>query len=836
MQKRALPGITFHIENPNVVELPRMDVAGFVGFADRGPLHLPVMVEDVPHFEDIFGGIYPLAWDDELALTQTACLAPAVRAFFAQGGRRCWVVRVADAGAVTNRFPLAGVLQPDVQGYQAVTATARSAGSWSDGLQVTPELLLDALTFRALAVQPGSSFALEIVQRRGGPVAPGDMLQIDFVDGHHRAYVALAQNDLLPAGHFLRVIAQPRRTYWFRRVGAELPPHVLGTVHTVGRELERRVAATLDVATLVLWATTPGERLSQLLEAQVGDWLRLETTHGLLWLLVETVRADGYGISAAWVEGDAATVGLQSVARVQRVQIALHVRDRTGNHQVLAGLAFAAPHPRFVGYLPDDARLFARAVGEQERTDHAAAALWREIQHPRFPLAMVGSEQIDLIPLGLEQVRTWKGATPLAAAPLVRDGLVPPAANPELVTDADWALFMEQLFLDRGLAHTSQHALLGAANDLVYLQGRQLQGIHALLPIDEISMVALPDAAQRGWVPLQTQPQVSMPDVVVGVDSCVREGPFLTHIPAPSEMETTGQAVAGEVLLDVDQQTQWELRPSLSYDAGGLLRVQTAVARLAAARADRVAVLGTPKHYRAADALEHQRQLAAALRAAGTTTGSYVALYYPWVMGRDTDGLLVHAEPTGVACGVMAARTLALGAWAAPANMTLREVLALVPSPQPGDDTALYAVSVNMVRRNAGEFTLWGAFTQSPEQELEELNVRRLLILLRRIALREGQAYVFAPHSPGFQHRVKQQFEQILARLYTQGAFAGRIPSEAYRIDIDAAVNTSTSIEQGRLIVELRVAPARPLAFITVRLVQAENEFLAVQEVTEHGR
>ncbi|NUT50364.1 MAG: phage tail sheath family protein [Saccharothrix sp.] len=61
------------------------DVAGFVGIAERGPLHRAVRVDNWDQFRGVFGTRLPHAY-----------LAYAVEGFFANGGRRCWVVRVAD--------------------------------------------------------------------------------------------------------------------------------------------------------------------------------------------------------------------------------------------------------------------------------------------------------------------------------------------------------------------------------------------------------------------------------------------------------------------------------------------------------------------------------------------------------------------------------------------------------------------------------------------------------------------------------------------------------------------------------------------------------------------
>ena len=106
---RRLPGFEFESRIPVADELPRMDVAVFAGFAARGPVHVPVPVEDPAAFEAIFGADAPLAWDAETGEDVYAQLGPAVRMFFANGGRRCWIIRLA-AEAESNRFPVPGMV------------------------------------------------------------------------------------------------------------------------------------------------------------------------------------------------------------------------------------------------------------------------------------------------------------------------------------------------------------------------------------------------------------------------------------------------------------------------------------------------------------------------------------------------------------------------------------------------------------------------------------------------------------------------------------------------------------------------------------------------------
>src|SRR5579859_2518804 len=133
---RRLPGVRFETAAPVLDEvLPRMDLAVFVGFAATGPLHTPVVVEDVAQFSAVFGGAVALAWDQARSEQVFAYLGPAVRAFFRNGGRRCWVVRVA-GDAQSNLLPIPGLLRLAPGGPVPAFAQARSEGSWSDALRV----------------------------------------------------------------------------------------------------------------------------------------------------------------------------------------------------------------------------------------------------------------------------------------------------------------------------------------------------------------------------------------------------------------------------------------------------------------------------------------------------------------------------------------------------------------------------------------------------------------------------------------------------------------------------------------------------------------------------
>jgi hypothetical protein len=290
---------------------------------------------------------------------------------------------------------------------------------------------------------------------------------------------------------------------------------------------------------------------------------------------------------------------------------------------------------------------------------------------------------------------------------------------------------------------------------------------------------------------------------------------------------------SGTVRYEPARPARWTMDAPETFDEGGgpeaLAAFQEAALRLAAARGEWVTLLTLPVHYRAERAVGHVAGLAPG---PGTDARSFAALYHPWLGVRDESGRTGRVRflpPDGAVAGMAAARALARGAWVAPANVPLRDVVALEPRFDEAAWERVLAAGVNLVRPGHAGFHLMSAETLA-SGALRPLNVRRLLILLRRLALREGPAFAFESNSDALRRRLRLRFERFLTRMFERGAFAGSRPAEAFDVRTDAAVNPPESVDRGRLVVELRVAPSRPLAFLTVRLVQRDGAGLIVVE------
>jgi phage tail sheath protein FI len=270
-------------------------------------------------------------------------------------------------------------------------------------------------------------------------------------------------------------------------------------------------------------------------------------------------------------------------------------------------------------------------------------------------------------------------------------------------------------------------------------------------------------------------------------------------------------------------------------DTALLGRLQIATLRMAGAGGDFFALLSLPRHFRTAEAAAHATRLAALAPGAGSPGRlgadeqrllSFGALYHPWLVSRGNAGL-VSSPPDGAIAGLMAARAQNRGAWIAPANDPVQDIVGLDPSLPDGELLALDRARVNMVRSLPMGFALHDADTLSNERDWRQINVRRLMMLLRRTLLRRGMTYVFEPNGPVLRRAVERSLTAMLDDLQQRGAFAGATSEKSFRI---AVQQNDADIDAGRLIVEVAIAPSQPIRFLTLRLVQQGARLSILEE------
>jgi hypothetical protein len=917
-----------------------------------------VPVEDATRFATVFGDDVTLAVDPATNEPEMTYLGPAVRAFFNNGGQRCWVVRVAGAGARTNVFPVPGLLQIQLSDGSAspAFAAARSGGSWSDGLQVAATPFVQPLTAVSLLPNP-AGIAAELDVRT--PVDVGDLVQMTA--GGYTVMFTVMSATLGPAAVSSPpgppvLLAVGDKVAWF----LNSPPPALSLAGAQARTFTQELAPstlaspnppvptnpappivpdpapaavmvlgvsfddTTGITTLLL---DPSASLPSL-----GAFVRVDAGGEQLWLTVATAQVVSYEGSppgsalqvtgqGLWLLANAPdllpALGGDDIAQTLTFQLWV-IQDDGSPTLLPATLGFDERSASFWGALPSDAQTYDPTVpGGLSIVPAAHADLWQASSAINFQLAGNAPAATLFVPVAMPA---------LPKAPLPSVVPVADAAHRAGLDQFGPALFLDP---DANLVGADVTSLPAIANFIRYQSPapRPLQGLYAVMDVNEATIVAVPDAVHRPWVPTAgvTVPapkaSASLQDPALwharpcnaadlpgnltappwrfflNCDARVIPAPVLATPANPDDLGTFSltwsaadagpfylqeatlpdfsdavllQSVdnnsltiygrgegtyyyrvrvqVGELTSDWSNGVAVLVSPNPSYaldptvpQAPLLLDVHRALLRMCAARGDLLAVLAAPADFVVEDALNYVNELTGLAPKPAGPAGvlplgfgeavalNYGAFYYPWLICPQGPGsdVVQTVPPDGAAAGIMAKRAIARGAWIAPANEPAAGVVDLTPPVPSMAWLNLQNAAINLFRREPHGFVVLDADTLSNDPNTFPVNVRRLLMLIRRLALKKAGHYVFESNDDALRRSVQRGFGRVLDELFVQGAFAGATAATSYQVSTPIA---SGDLENGRFIVELRIAPSWPLRFLTVRLVQGGDGSLTVQE------
>ena len=214
----------------------------------------------------------------------------------------------------------------------------------------------------------------------------------------------------------------------------------------------------------------------------------------------------------------------------------------------------------------------------------------------------------------------------------------------------------------------------------------------------------------------------------------------------------------------------------------------------------------------------------AATGSAGYMQSRDAALYFPRLARPDPlrSGRIRDFTPSGAVAGMLARLDLNRGPWQSPAG---REATISGATPSvlltAADIERLNPLGVNSIRALSGEGTVvWGARTRatSADAEWKYVNVRRTALFIEESIRRGLEWAVFEPNEQTLWTRVRSQVEGFLLSVYSQGAFPGNRPRDAYFVRCGPDTMTQDDIDQGRLIVLIGIAPIRPAEFLILRI------------------
>lgn len=231
----------------------------------------------------------------------------------------------------------------------------------------------------------------------------------------------------------------------------------------------------------------------------------------------------------------------------------------------------------------------------------------------------------------------------------------------------------------------------------------------------------------------------------------------------------------------------------------------------------RFAVLDTPQGASLRDARDHR----------GEFDSSRAAIYYPWVMVPAPFGPRgeQHAvPPSGHVMGVYARTDTARGVWKAPANEVIRNILGFDVTVNKGEQDILNPVHVNCLRDFRSDqrgLRVWGARTLSSNPEWQYVPVRRTFLMIQQSLDAGLQWAVFEPNAKPLWDTVRQSITGFLDSIWRQGGLAGVTQEQAFFVNVGYGITMEQAdLDNGRLIVEVGIAPVYPAEFVIIRISQ----------------
>lgn len=360
-----------------------------------------------------------------------------------------------------------------------------------------------------------------------------------------------------------------------------------------------------------------------------------------------------------------------------------------------------------------------------------------------------------------------------------------------------------------GLALLEPYDFMGepiSATDSDEVVFQKRRGLRALELIDEVAMVAVPDINIQ---PIRIRPKDAPP--VCKPDACLPNQPLPIAVPRPRD----------------DQ----ELPPTFSDD--DVFRVQSALIQQCEDLRDRIAILDPPF-----GAARNDQLGVGAIRAwRNRFESKYAALYYPWLRVVDAlrtsaTGITRDIPASGHVAGEYARTDLQVGVHKAPANDPLAWIQDVTVQVDDEVHAILNPVGINVVRSLPGRgLRIMGARTVSSDPDWRFVNVRRLMMMIEEAIDEATQWAVFEPNDFYTRAKVTLSISSFLIALWQIGALAGKTIEESLFVKCDETNNPPFEREQGRLIVDVGVAPSNPFEFIVLRVGRTNNEF----EVTEYS-
>ena len=249
--------------------------------------------------------------------------------------------------------------------------------------------------------------------------------------------------------------------------------------------------------------------------------------------------------------------------------------------------------------------------------------------------------------------------------------------------------------------------------------------------------------------------------------------------------------------------------PGLIYSFGDHKTQLDSMISLAQDRGDAIAVV---------DLSPYGSSVSQAAGHAAVVNNSYAASYWPWVQVGSSTGKLEFAPASTIIPGVYAFTDAAAAPWFAPAGLTRGGIPNVIQAERKltrAHRDKLYSANVNPIATFPGSgISVFGQKTlQKKKSALDRVNVRRLLIALKKFLGDQAKSLVFEQNTIAtrnvFLSNVNPYLQSVVER---QGLYA-------FRVIMDDSNNTADVIDRNQLVGQIFIQPAKTAEFITLDFV-----------------
>ena len=201
---------------------------------------------------------------------------------------------------------------------------------------------------------------------------------------------------------------------------------------------------------------------------------------------------------------------------------------------------------------------------------------------------------------------------------------------------------------------------------------------------------------------------------------------------------------------------------------------------------------------------------------------SYGAAYYPWVRARDTrTNQLVWLPPSIPALGAMSFTDRVGAPWFAPAGLQRGglsdgagglPIIDVTKKLTSKDRDDLYAANINPIAKFPAEgIVIFGQKTlQATPSALDRVNVRRMMIYVKREISRVASQLLFAANRKETWNRFIAQAEPILRSVQSN------LGIDDFRLILDESTTTPDLIDRNIIYAKVLIKPTRTAEFFAI--------------------